>query len=158
MPSASTTLAPGEAAPTLVSRAAYRAGRVLGRLDVLTARIRPWMVLGPLVLLGWAVMAWVGHVAVHNGWLYTDGGDGTWYYTTGWELAHARLPIGAIGYGYPLALAPLIAIGGANMLAGLPYVVAFNAVVLAPIALLSSTGSRSCSRGGASPTSSRRPG
>jgi hypothetical protein len=136
MPSASAAGAGTGGAPTPVFRAALGAGRLLGRLDLLTARIRPWMVLGPLVVLTWGVMAFVFQASVHNGWLHYDSGDGTWYYTTAWQLAHARIPISAIGYGYPLALAPLARIAGPNMLAGMPYVVVFNALVLAPVALL----------------------
>ncbi len=136
-PASGATLAPGTvASPTRVSRTARRAGRLLGRIDLLTDRIRPWMVLAPLVFLGWGVMAYVAHAAVHDGWYYYDSGDGTWYYTTAWQLAHGRIPISAIGYGYPMFLAPVVRLGGANLLGGVPYVIALNAVVLGPIALL----------------------
>ena len=53
MPAASATAA--AATPTRVARVAEGAGRLLGRLDLLTARIRPWMVLVPLALLGYGV-------------------------------------------------------------------------------------------------------
>jgi hypothetical protein len=109
---------------------------MLGRLDVLTARIRPWMVLVPLAVLGYGVAAWIGSKAVHTGWLYYNGGDGTWYYTTAWMLGHGLIPISSIGYGYPLLIAPLARIGGPNILAGLPLVIFFNVIVLGPIALV----------------------
>ncbi len=123
------------APPTRVARVAEGAGRLLGRLDVLTARIRPSMVLIPLAVLGYGVAAWIGSKAVHTGWLYYNSGDGTWYYTTAWMLAHGLIPITAIGYGYPLVLAPFARIGGPNMVSGLPYVILFNVLVLGPIAL-----------------------
>jgi hypothetical protein len=121
--------------PTRVARVAEAAGRALGRLDLLTARIRPWMVLVPLAVLGYGVAAWVGSKAVHTGWLYYNSGDGTWYYTTAWMLAHGLIPVTAIGYGYPLVLAPFARIGGPNVLSGLPYAIFFNVIVLGPIAL-----------------------
>jgi hypothetical protein len=123
-------------APTRLSEAARRTGRLVGRLDVLTARIPPWAVLGPLVVCTWLVMLAVAMAAKHSGWLYYESGDGTWYYTSAWVLGHGHVPYGSIGYGYSLLVAPLAAIGGPNMLVGLPLIIVFNAVVLAPIALL----------------------
>ncbi|HEX4520331.1 MAG TPA: hypothetical protein VH063_12190 [Gaiellaceae bacterium] len=128
--------ASAEAPLTRVARVAEGTGRLLGRLDALTARIRPWMVLVPLAILGYGVAAWVGSKAVHTGWLYYNGGDGTWYYTTAWMLGHGLIPISSIGYGYPLLIAPLARIGGPNILSGLPYAIFFNVVVLGPIALV----------------------
>ena len=78
----------------------------------------------------------VAAITPHNGWLYYNGGDGTWYYTTAWVLGHGHIPLGYIGYGYPLLIAPLAAIAGPSMFAGMPLVIVFNALVLAPIALL----------------------
>ena len=123
--------------PTRIERIAESIGALIGRLDVKTARIKPWMVLGPLIGLSWGVMAYVSQVAVHNGTFYYEGGDGTWYYGTAWELGQGRIPVSAIGYGYPLFLAPLAHIAGPNLLAGLPLVIGINAIVLVPIALLS---------------------
>ena len=122
---------------TRIARIARGAGRLLGRLDVLTARIPPWAALGPLVAGGWLVAVYVGHAAVHTGWLYHDDGDASWYYSTAWTLAHGQIPYSAIGYGYSMVLAPIARIAGPSMLAGLPYAIVFNVVVLGPIALLS---------------------
>ena len=133
--SGTTALDPG--AERRVARIARGTGRLLGRLDVATARIPPWAVLGPLVVAGWLVVAFVAHAAVHTGWLYYNGGDATWYYTTAWTLAQGQLPYGAIGYGYSMVLAPFARIAGPSMLAGLPYAILFNVIVLGPIALLS---------------------
>jgi hypothetical protein len=134
MPAASATGAAAQ--PTRVGRVAEGAGRLLGRLDLLTARIRPWMVLVPLALLGYGVAAWVGSKAVHTGWLYYNSGDGTWYYTTAWMLGRGLIPISSIGYGYPMVLAPFARIAGPNILAGLPSIIFFNVIVLGPIALV----------------------
>jgi hypothetical protein len=124
------------APPTRVARIAEGTGRLVGRLDLLTARIRPWMVLVPLAVLGWGVAAWIGSKAVHTGWLYYNGGDGTWYYTTAWMLGHGLIPISAISYGYPMLIAPFARIAGPNMLAGLPSAIVFNVLVLGPVALV----------------------
>jgi hypothetical protein len=121
--------------PTRLSRIAYRAGRLLGRIDVLTARIEPWMVLGPLVVVGWLVVGFVAHAAVHTGWLYSSG-NGRESFTTAWLLAHGHAPYTHLGYGYALLLAPIARITGGDMLSALPAIVVFNVVVLAPIALL----------------------
>ncbi|HEY4346301.1 MAG TPA: hypothetical protein VGM80_01850 [Gaiellaceae bacterium] len=128
--------APGLALPpTRVSRAAASVGRTLGRIDLLTARIPPWMVLVPLAVLGWLVVAFVARVAVHSGPLYYNGGDATWYYTTSWMLGNGHIPYASIGYGYSMLLAPFARIAGPNMVAGLPYAIAINVLVLGPIAL-----------------------
>jgi hypothetical protein len=133
MPAASAT---SPSPPTRAARVAVGAGRLLGRLDLLTARIRPWMVLLPLAALGYGVAAWIGSKAVHTGWLYYNSGDGTWYYTTAWMLGHGLIPMTTIGFGYPLLLAPFARIAGPNILAGLPSIIFFNVIVLGPIALV----------------------
>jgi len=124
------------AAPGTLERLAYRAGRVLGRIQALPAP-PPWIVLGALVVASWGIAAEAGRVARHNGWLYYHGGTGTWYYTSAWALGNGHLPRASLGYGYPLLIAPFARIAGASMLDGLPWIIAFNQLVLAPIALLS---------------------
>ncbi len=73
---------------------------------------------------------------MHRGWLYYDGGGSSWYYTSAWVLGHGNIPPSTTGFGYSLLLAPIALIAGSNLLAGLPYVLLLNAVVLSPIALL----------------------
>ena len=121
------------------SRAAYRARRLLARGDLLVGRLptpRPWMVLAALTVVSWGIAAEVGRIAQHDGWYYYNGGDSSWYYTTAWVLAHGHLPPAEISYGYPLLIAPFAGIAGPNILDGLPSIVIFNELVLAPIALL----------------------
>jgi hypothetical protein len=130
----------GERSPTGTSdsslgRGAYRVGRVLGRTLAFVERAPPWLVLALLLLLTWGIAAEVGRTALHNGALYYNGGDSTWYYTTAWSLGNGTMPLSAIGYGYPLLLAPIAAVAGANVVAALPAIMAFNVVVLAPVAL-----------------------
>jgi hypothetical protein len=122
-----------------IDRVAYQTGRVLGRAGRQARRLpvpRPWAVLSALVVCDWLVTVRAAQIAVHQGWLYYDGGDGTWYYTSGWVLGHGHIPDAAIGYAYSLLIAPLTLIAGPNPLAGLPLIVVLNAVVLSPVALL----------------------
>src|SRR5262249_38818808 len=77
-------------------------------------------VLVPLVLAQWAVTIVIARSATHSGWLYYHGGDGTYYWTTTWSLAHHRVPETIISYGLPVFYWPLGLIYGANILAGLP--------------------------------------
>jgi hypothetical protein len=106
--------------------------RVSSRLAALPT---PWLVLGGLVVAQWIVVAGVATSVRHNGWLYHDGGDGTWYYTTAWVMGEGHIPNANLGYGYPLLIAPFTWLTGPNRLAGLPLIVLLNVIVLAPIAL-----------------------
>jgi hypothetical protein len=95
-----------------------------------------WAVLAVLVLAQWATVAVVAAVAQHNGPYYFTGGDATWYWTSAWVLGHGHIPQAVVSYAYPFLLAPLALIAGPSMIAGLPLAMAFNALVLWPIALL----------------------
>ncbi len=97
----------------------------------------PLLVLPVLVVGNWLAIVEAARIAAHRGWLFYDGGDGTWYYTSAWVLGHGHIPDAAIGYDYSLLIAPLTLIAGPNPLAGLPLIVVLlNALVLSPIALL----------------------
>ncbi len=126
---------PAGSSDSSLGRAAYRVGRLLARLLGFVERVPPWLVLGALVIVGWAIASEAGRIAPHDGPVYYHGGDGTYYYTSAWMLAHGVLPITSIGYGYPLLLAPIAAVAGPSLIAGLPAIIGFNQLVLAPIAL-----------------------
>ena len=121
-------------------RRAQVVGRALGRVRRSIERLpapKPWLVLAALVVACWAATLAVARIAQHNGWFYFHGGDATWYYTSAWVLGHGHIPQGSIGYGYSLLLAPIAHLAGPNILVGMPWIVVFNVVVLAPIALIS---------------------
>src|SRR5207253_3001963 len=69
--------------------------------------LRPAYVLAGLVVVQW--LALLGLVASirHNGWLFYQGGDETFYYTAGWGISGGHLPQTAVGYGWTLLLAPI---------------------------------------------------
>ena len=92
--------------------------------------------LGPLLVASWAVTAGVAHAAVHTGWLFHLGGDERWVYTTAWLLAHGLIPHAAVAYGYPLLLAPVAAIAGPSMLAGVRGAIVLDVAIGGTIALL----------------------
>lgn len=96
----------------------------------------PWLVLGPLVVAQWlAVLAFTLTVR-HNGWLFYQGGDETFYYTSAWVLGDGHLPQTTIGYGWSLLLAPIALFAGPNFLSALPAVVLVQTLIFLPLALL----------------------
>jgi hypothetical protein len=96
-----------------------------------------WAVFAVLLVGQWAVVAIIASATEHNGFSYYSGGDDSWYYTSAWVLGHGHIPYASIGYGVPLPLAPLAAIAGPNLVAGLPLAIGLNMLVLWPVALLS---------------------
>ena len=109
--------------------------RVAERLRPL-ARYEPWIVLAPLVLAQWIAVAVLALIVQHNGWLYYQGGDQTWFYTSAWEVGNGRIPETLVGYLWPFVLVPLTWIAGPSFLSGLPGIMLLQVVVLLPIGLL----------------------
>jgi len=116
----------------LVNPAAYNVGRALGRLE----RVRTVYVVAPLCLLSWGVTLGFALHAKHNGWLYYNGGDGTYYWTMPWAIAHHLLPATTISYGLLVFLWPLALIFGSIALPALPVIVIVQVAILGPIAVL----------------------
>lgn len=97
----------------------------------------PWIVLVPLVVAQWIVVgAFALFFVERNGWLFYQGGDQTWFYTSAWMLAGGEIPETFVGYTLPFLFAPITWIAGPNILAGLPAVLVFQFVVLLPLGLL----------------------
>lgn len=110
--------------------------RLAARTADLAVR-RRWWVVGGLVVVQWAIVA---HEALgsipHNGWLYYNGDDAPWYWTSAYTLAHLHVPQTLVGLGWPVVLAPLAAIFGPDMANGLPAVIVLNVVVLGAAAVV----------------------
>jgi hypothetical protein len=100
------------------------------------ARFEPWIVLAPLVVAQWIAVGILALIVEHNGWLYYQGGDQTWFYTSAWELGNGRIPETLVGYLWPFVLVPLTWIAGPSFLSGLPGIMLLQVVVLLPIGLL----------------------
>src|SRR6266516_6431194 len=98
--------------------------------------IRPVYVLAVLVLVQWLALAALVASIRHNGWLFYQGGDETFYYTAGWGIAGGHLPQTSIGYGWTLLLAPIALLAGPSYLAALPAVVLLQVLVLLPLGLV----------------------
>jgi hypothetical protein len=96
----------------------------------------PWLVLGPLIIVQWLALLALTLTVRHNSWLYYQGGDQTFYYTTGWMFSHWSLPTAEVGWGYSYVLTPIAGAAGNNVLAGLPAIVLLNTLILLPAALL----------------------
>lgn len=96
----------------------------------------PWGVLLPLVALQWLLLGAFVLTVRHNGWLFYQGGDETFFYTSSWVMAHGHIADAAIGWGWSYLLAPVAAIFGANYLTALPAVVLIQTVLLLPLGAL----------------------
>jgi hypothetical protein len=99
-------------------------------------RLNPAWVLGTLIVVQWLAVGAFALIVRHNGWLYYQGGDETYYYTSGWALIHGYIPQSSVGYAWPLTLAPLAGIAGSNYLGAVPEIVVLQGAVLLPLALV----------------------
>jgi hypothetical protein len=97
---------------------------------------QPWVVLAPLVVAQWIAVAVFTQTIERNGWLFYQGGDQTWFYTSGWVVAHGHVPETFVGWVWAVAMAPVAAIAGPSFLDGVPAVVLFQYLFLLPLGLV----------------------
>jgi hypothetical protein len=109
--------------------------RLADRLRPL-GRYEPWVVLGPLVVAQWLCLVAFVLTVRHNGWLFYQGGDQTFFYTSSWVVGHGHIPDAAIGWGWSYVLVPLTWIFGQSFLSALPAIVLLQVLVLLPLGLL----------------------
>jgi hypothetical protein len=107
------------------------AGRGLDRIDGL----RPVYVVAFFVVAEWAAVAALALVVRHNHWVYYQGGDQLWSYTSGWLLGQGKLASPLVGYLWGALLAPLTWIVGPNLVGAYPVILVVDTVVLLPLAL-----------------------
>ncbi|MGZ4462628.1 MAG: hypothetical protein ACXVZP_07295 [Gaiellaceae bacterium] len=100
----------------------------------------PWTVLVPLILVQWLALLMLVASVKHSGWLFYQGGDETFFYTSSWTLCNGHLPVAQIGYAWPLLTCPIAAASGPSILSALPALLLLQVVVLLPIALLAAYG------------------
>ena len=92
--------------------------------------------LAAAVVAQWIAVGLLAMAATHNGWLYYQGGDQTFFYTISWVLSHGHLPETGIGYSWSLVEAPITAAAGPSFLVGLPAIVLVQVVLLLPLAVV----------------------
>ena len=93
----------------------------------------PWRLLVPLLVVHWlALLVFTARVN-HNGWLFYQGGDQIWFWTTSW-LHGPRLDHRAATSrtGWPMLLVPFTWISGPGFLGGLPWPLLLQALVSHP--------------------------
>src|SRR5438874_6157787 len=95
----------------------------------------PLVFLAPLLAIQWIAVLALALQTHHNGWLYYQGGDETFYYTTAWLLSHWTLPGTPIGYAWSVVLAPIAFFAGPNVLSAVPAIIVLNAGILLPVSL-----------------------
>jgi hypothetical protein len=99
---------------------------------------RPLYAIGAFVVVEWLITLGLALKVRHNGWLFYQGGDQSFFYTTSSLLWHGKLvPPLYISYGWPMLQLPLSLVDGPNLLNALPAIVLINVVVLMPVAMFS---------------------
>ncbi len=97
----------------------------------------PWRVLTLVLVVQWLATLAFALTVRHNGFLFFQGGDQAWFWTTAVAFGHGHIPASYVGYGWSLLLAPLAAVLGPDMLRALPGVVLLQQLVLVPVAIAS---------------------
>jgi len=127
-------------AGTPAASKAEQAASVLRAAYARLEHVRPRYIVAGLVGFEWLLTLGLALTVRHNGWLYYQGGDQSWFYTTSWMLAHGKLPYAAVGYGYSVLLMPISLFAGPSLLHALPAIVLLNVLVLLPVAVLAMYG------------------
>jgi hypothetical protein len=112
------------------------ARRALLRLE----RTRPLYVVGGFIVAEWIVTFALALTIRHDGWLWYQGGDQVWYYTTSWLAVHGHLAAAYVGYGWSTLLMPISLVSGPNLLNALPAIILLNVLVLMPVAMTATYG------------------
>jgi hypothetical protein len=97
---------------------------------------RPRNVLAVMIVAQWLGLLALARTVRHAGWIYYQGGDQLWTYTTGWLLAHGHLGDALVGYLWPVLLAPIALVAGPNIAHAYAAVVLIDVVVLLPIGMV----------------------
>jgi hypothetical protein len=120
----------------LLSRALGLAKRLAAEPPAIWRFSSETVFLTAAVLAEWVAVGLLAMAATHNGWLYYQGGDQTFFYTISWALSHGHLPETGIGYSWSLIEAPITAVAGPSFLVGLPAIVLVQVVLLLPLAVV----------------------
>lgn len=100
-------------------------GRVRGEVVFLVAvAVLQWLFLGGLI----------GSVT-HNGWVFHQGGDQTYFWTIAWLFGGGDLAEARIGYAWSLVETPFAWLAGPSWVDGLPWIMLLQTAVLLPLGL-----------------------
>ncbi|HYK06619.1 MAG TPA: hypothetical protein VEW11_02505 [Gaiellaceae bacterium] len=129
--------APEAAKPRLLPTLSEYGRRAVESTDrgISVAVGRPLVSIGVLAVLQWVAILAYALTVRHNGWLFYQGGDQIWLLTTGWLLGDGELAPTYTGYGWPLAIAPIMRFTGSSFVTAMPPIILFNVLVLGPLAL-----------------------
>jgi hypothetical protein len=100
------------------------------------ASVRPLYVLGTLIAIQWIAVIALALTVRHNEWLYYQGGDQLWLWTSATQLIHGHIPYALVSYGWPALVAPFAAIFGNDLLSALPVIEVLQVLLLLPVPLL----------------------
>ena len=95
----------------------------------------PWRVLTALLVFHWIALVAYTTKVNHNAWLFYQGGDQIWYWTTSWLAGTGWLNDPQVSQGWSMLLVPFTWLGGPSYLSGLPLAMLLQIVVFAPLAL-----------------------
>jgi hypothetical protein len=129
--------APEAARPRLLPTLSEYGRRAAERIErgISVAVGRPLVAVAVLAVVQWLAILIFALTVRHNGWLFYQGGDQIWLLTTGWLLGGGDLAPTYTGYGWPVAVAPLMQLTGPSFVTAMPPVIALNVLVLGPLAL-----------------------
>ncbi|MDX6472159.1 MAG: hypothetical protein QOK22_975 [Gaiellaceae bacterium] len=127
-------------APSAALRRAHDLAARARKLGHALERTSPARVLTPLVVVQLLAIVALALSVHHNGWIFYQGGDQLWYYTTSWLLLHGHMPYPLVGYGWPTVLSPIAAIAGPDYAEALPAITILQFAILVPAALLAMYG------------------
>ena len=98
--------------------------------------VQPWRVVAVFVVAQWVLVLGLAADVRHNGWVYYQGGDQLWYYTTAWLFGHGSFTEPLVGYLWSILLAPIALVAGPNVASAYPAILLVDGLVLLPVAIL----------------------
>ncbi len=109
--------------------------RVAERARALVEGGRPWILVATLIVAQWLAVGLFALTVQRNGWLFYQGGDQTWFYTSAWVLSEGRIPETFVSWLWATVLTPVAAIAGPDFLTAVPVVVLLQYLFLLPLGL-----------------------
>lgn len=122
--------------PILSLHPAEAVARLIRRGHGIVVSASPRVVIAAFLCVQWVLAAALALVVRHNGWIYYQGGDQLWYYSTAWLFGHGASPQPLVGYLWSVLLTPIALLAGPNVANAYPAIILVDVLVLLPVALL----------------------